>query len=40
MLRLVLLRMVAVVPVLFGVSVLTFLLVRLVPGDVVDALAT
>jgi peptide/nickel transport system permease protein len=40
MLRMTFLRLLAVVPVLFGVSVLTFLLVRLVPGDVIDALAT
>jgi peptide/nickel transport system permease protein len=40
MLRLILFRVAAVIPVLLGVSVVTFLLVRLVPGDVVDALAS
>lgn len=40
MLRLILFRIAAVIPVLLGVSVFTFLLVRLVPGDVVDALAS
>jgi peptide/nickel transport system permease protein len=39
-LRLILFRIAAVIPVLLGVSVFTFLLVRLVPGDVVDALAS
>lgn len=40
MLQLILLRILATVPVLLGVSVLTFFLIRAVPGDVVDALAS
>jgi len=39
MLRLIMFRSLATLPVLAGVSLLTFLLVRLVPGDVVDALS-
>lgn len=39
MIQMIALRCVASVPVLLGVAVVTFLLVRMVPGDVVDALA-
>jgi peptide/nickel transport system permease protein len=39
MLHVILLRVLATVPVLFGVSVVTFFLIRAVPGDIVDALA-
>jgi peptide/nickel transport system permease protein len=39
MLHIILLRVLATVPVLFGVSVVTFFLIRAVPGDIVDALA-
>jgi peptide/nickel transport system permease protein len=39
MLHLILLRLIATVPVLLGVSVVTFFLIRAVPGDIVDALA-
>ena len=38
MLRFLARRLVLLVPVLFGVSVLVFVLIRLVPGDVVDVL--
>ena len=34
MLALIARRVIAIVPILFGVSVVTFLLMRLVPGDV------
>jgi len=39
MLHIILLRVLATIPVLFGVSLVTFFLIRAVPGDIVDALA-
>lgn len=40
MLQLILFRILATIPVLLGVSVVTFFLIRAVPGDVIDALAS
>lgn len=39
MIRAVTLRIVAMVPVMLGVAIVTFFVIRLVPGDVVDSLA-
>lgn len=40
MLRMILLRILAVIPVLLGISVITFFIIRLVPGDIVDSMTS
>lgn len=39
MIRVITLRIIAMIPVMLGVAVVAFFVIRLVPGDVVDALA-